>query len=215
MTAAPAFRVTPPTANDLFKNHYGRTMRTALAFGLLIHGAAFVLIPGLPVHPYRLTREPSPEVISIPDFRTVAPAPDVPLPPRPGPVPVPGPAPPIPVPVPPVPPFVPGAPGVSGSAVDSPPAFFPDAEKPVLTGFVAPVYPFLARDAGIEGTVRVRVRVDVHGRAVEAAVVDSDVTPAMDAAALRAALKCRFQPARQQSVPVEAYVVVPFSFSLR
>jgi len=79
---------------------------------------------------------------------------------------------------------------------------------------VKPDYPRLAREAGIEGTVLIKVVVGETGKVVDASVVDSDVTQDMDNAALAAARRCLFEPARQGSNAVEAAVVIPFEFRL-
>jgi len=47
-------------------------------------------------------------------------------------------------------------------------AFLAFDEPPELIDFVTPEYPELARQAGFEGTVRVRVLVDEAGNVVEA-----------------------------------------------
>jgi periplasmic protein TonB len=117
--------------------------------------------------------------------------------------------------MPPIPPEVFDPPNVAPRGGGETPAFLVFSEDPVLVEFIAPRYPQLAREAGIQGIVRIHVRVDERGRVVDATVVDSDVTPAMDAAAVRAALHCRFKAARQRTEPVSATVIVPFSFSIR
>ncbi|UCH83958.1 MAG: energy transducer TonB [Candidatus Latescibacterota bacterium] len=87
-------------------------------------------------------------------------------------------------------------------------------EPPVLIHFEAPVYPKLARQAGFEGQVLVIVLVGENGDELEATVTSSDVSPGMEQAALEAAKRCRFKPARQRTRPVRARVVVPFEFRL-
>jgi len=72
----------------------------------------------------------------------------------------------------------------------------------------------LAREAGIEGTVAVSVLVSEEGKVLSASVLSSDVTPAMEKAALEAAKKCRFRPAKQRTVAVKAHVMIPFQFQL-
>jgi protein TonB len=83
-----------------------------------------------------------------------------------------------------------------------------------MVEFVSPEYPPLARDAGIEGTVAIRVLVNEEGKVVSADVLQSDVTPAMERAALAAAKQCRFRPAKQRTIPVKAHVMIPFQFQL-
>ena len=87
-------------------------------------------------------------------------------------------------------------------------------EPPTLSYFEAPVYPDLAREAGIEGTVRVKVLVAEDGKVLSATLISSDVTTAMEKAALAAAKRCRFNPAKQRTRPVKAHVMIPFHFRL-
>ncbi len=87
--------------------------------------------------------------------------------------------------------------------------------RPEFAKFATPKYPSLAREAGIEGTVFVRVIVGVDGKVINASVLSSDVTPAMEQAALVAAKQSRFRPARQRHMPVKASVVIPYRFRLR
>ncbi len=84
----------------------------------------------------------------------------------------------------------------------------------ILVQQVKPEYPTLARQAGIEGTVLVKVVVSREGKVLEAQVVKSNVTPSMDQAAILAAKKCRFEPAKNGNLPVPSTVVIPFDFRL-
>ncbi len=92
--------------------------------------------------------------------------------------------------------------------------FYAFDEAPVLIRFVNPVYPDLARQAGIEGTVELEVLVGVDGKVVEVSVLRSDVTTAMEKAAEQAAMQFLFKPAKQRTVPVEARIAVPIRFKL-
>ena len=74
---------------------------------------------------------------------------------------------------------------------------------------------FADKEAGIEGTVVIEVTVGGEGKVEAVRVLHSDVTPAMEQAALVAAFKCRFRPARQRNIPVRARVAMPFGFRLR
>jgi protein TonB len=87
-------------------------------------------------------------------------------------------------------------------------------KRPSLIYSEAPRYPDLAREAGIEGTVYVDVLVGSDGKVLTVRIRSSDVTTAMEKAALEAARKCRFIPAKQRTVPVKAYVTIPYHFRL-
>ena len=83
---------------------------------------------------------------------------------------------------------------------------------PVLISFPSPVYPSLARQAEVEGTVRLRLQVGRDGR-VQDVVVTSGIEMLNDAA-ISAARGAIFKPALQQHRPVEVWVEVPLSFRL-
>lgn len=85
--------------------------------------------------------------------------------------------------------------------------------EPELVFMQAPEYPEIARHAGIEGTVLVRVLVAADGT-VRRALVLRGVT-GLDESALAAVATAVFRPARQQGLPVAVWVVVPIQYSLR
>ncbi len=86
---------------------------------------------------------------------------------------------------------------------------------PVLVKAFSPSYPSLARDAGIEGKVLLRVTIGADGRVEKASVIRSDVTPAMEKAAIAAVLQFEFEPAMQRNIPVRSLMAVPVWFRLR
>jgi protein TonB len=79
---------------------------------------------------------------------------------------------------------------------------------------VAPVYPKVAREAGIEGTVVVIALVDQEGHVAKAQIQESIAL--LDIAALAAVRKWTFKPARTvEGSPIEARVLVPVTFTLQ
>ena len=85
--------------------------------------------------------------------------------------------------------------------------------EPELVWMREPAYPEIARDAGIEGLVLVRVLVAADGTVLEVTLLRSVL--GLDEAALEAAKTAVFRPALQQGLPVQAWVVIPIDFSLR
>ncbi len=79
---------------------------------------------------------------------------------------------------------------------------------------VAPEYPAAARRRGIEGFVRIRVRVATDGKPLEASVLESSGHRILDDAALRAARAWRYAPACEAGLAVEGCVDLPFRFRL-
>jgi protein TonB len=95
------------------------------------------------------------------------------------------------------------------------PGFIAFDQPPEPVTIVKPNYPGLARQAGIEGTVIVKVTIDIEGKVIAAVVLSSDVTESMDREAVKAALRCTFNPAKQRDKPVRVDVVIPFQFRLQ
>ena len=75
-------------------------------------------------------------------------------------------------------------------------------------------YPELARQAEAEGVVLVLVTIDESGRVIDARVQSSDAIESLQQAALAAARKWLFKPAKQRDKPVKVRIVIPFRFSL-
>jgi len=77
---------------------------------------------------------------------------------------------------------------------------------------VNPVYPDLAREAGVDGTVNVQALVGKDGRVKDVRVVKS--IPMLDDAAKSAVRQWVFKPALSNNKPVAVWVGVPVKFSL-
>ncbi len=93
-----------------------------------------------------------------------------------------------------------------------PESFVSYDSPPVLVHAQEAEYPDLARAAGAEGTVTVLVTIDATGRVIEATVSSSNTVPALEAAALAAARRFLFEPAKQRDVPVSCQIEIPFAF---
>jgi TonB family protein len=72
----------------------------------------------------------------------------------------------------------------------------------------------MAQSAEADGTVWVVVTIDATGRVTNARVQESDTILALEEAALVAARKFLFEPAKQRDVPVACRIMIPFNFSL-
>lgn len=106
---------------------------------------------------------------------------------------------------------------IPGGGTDTPPwpdpdTFVPVEQEPVLVSIPSPAYPELAREAGIDGTVLVRVLVGADGFVHNALILQSVL--GLDDAALSAARAAVFRPALQQERPVAVWIVVPIEFRL-
>jgi TonB family protein len=72
----------------------------------------------------------------------------------------------------------------------------------------------MARQAGLEGVVTVRVLVLEDGSVKDAIVQKSSGVSSLDDAALAASFGCKFKPAIQNKRPVKVWVSFPYEFLL-
>ncbi len=85
-------------------------------------------------------------------------------------------------------------------------------ELPEAVTRVRPVYPDLAREAGVDGTVMVQALVGKDGKVKDVRVVKS--IPMLDENAKSAVRQWVFKPALSNNKPVAVWVGVPVKFSL-
>jgi protein TonB len=85
-------------------------------------------------------------------------------------------------------------------------------ELPEAITKVPPVYPDIAREAGVDGTVLVQALVDKNGRVKDVRVQKS--IPMLDPAAIAAVKQWVFKPALSNNKPVAVWVAVPVRFTL-
>lgn len=84
--------------------------------------------------------------------------------------------------------------------------------KPEIKFQAMPDYPEIARKAGIEGKVSVTVVISEKGNVIKATILKG--IPMLNDAALAAAKKCTFFPARQRDKYVKVKMSIPFEFRL-
>lgn len=96
---------------------------------------------------------------------------------------------------------------------EEPPLFVPVEKQPVPVSAPSPVYPEIARRAGVEGTVWVNMWVTKEGT-VKKAVVLKSTAEILNQSALDAATRWTFTPAVMNNGPVAVWVSVPFRFQL-
>ncbi len=86
-------------------------------------------------------------------------------------------------------------------------------ELPKLLIKAPPIYPLIARQAGVEGTVELMVKVNENGKVVKVSVIKS--VPMLDKAAIDAAFKCIFKPATKNGRPVKGTTFISYKFGLK
>jgi protein TonB len=94
-------------------------------------------------------------------------------------------------------------------------AFIPVEKEPQVVRGVKPEYPEIARRAGIEGVVWVKILVDKEGKPRKAVVIKSEAGEVLNQAAVSAAMQFLFTPAIMNQGPVSCWVVIPFRFQLK
>jgi len=95
----------------------------------------------------------------------------------------------------------------------SPDQYVAYEKEPELVSMKEPDYPDIAREAGVEGTVLVRVLVGEDGFVKQLMIVQS--VQMLDDSAANAAQTAVFKPALQKDKPVAVWMVIPIEFSLR
>ena len=73
-----------------------------------------------------------------------------------------------------------------------------------------PLYPPIAKQAGVNGPVNVQVLIDETGKVVSAKAVSGN--PLLRAAAQQAAFEARFSPTRPSHPPVKVSGVITYNF---
>jgi protein TonB len=105
-----------------------------------------------------------------------------------------------------------GSPTAADSLTVSTQRGLPQEGPPILLSMQPPVYPEMAREAGIEGTVIVRVLVGTNGLVKDMMVLQSVL--GLDEAAVDAAWTARFKPAQENGQLAEVWMVLPIEFEL-
>jgi len=92
---------------------------------------------------------------------------------------------------------------------------FDTPPKPKKGLGIKPIYPEIAKEAGIEGTVYIQFFIDEKGNVTEAYVQKGVPNTGLDEAALNAVKKSKWKPARQREKKVGVWQTVPVRFELK
>jgi len=93
--------------------------------------------------------------------------------------------------------------------------FIPYDDPPVPKSAINPVYPEIAQEAGIEGTVTVQAFINDKGIVEETIILEGVPNTGLDEAAAEAIRKTRFKPAKQRDRPVGVWISIPVHFTLK
>jgi periplasmic protein TonB len=100
------------------------------------------------------------------------------------------------------------------AAPTSPPASAPQVEEARQVVDVRPAYPAQARQRKVEGWVELEMAISTSGEVVDVEVVRSEPTRIFDREAIRAAQRWRFEPRKENGVPVATRVRKTVTFRL-
>ena len=128
---------------------------------------------------------------------------------------------------PPAPPSPQGPPGQPATGPPEPTLVQSPDRSPVTIRFSQPTYPDAARREGIRARVRVEVLVDERGRVMETRIAErilignnereervSSLPYGLDSAALEAARRSQFRPARHNGQAVRSYTTITCNFGV-
>jgi protein TonB len=187
-------------------------LRVTLLIALVFHVLAFKFSPPYVPHPYQL-REKKMSIVDLPDEIIIPPPPkEIARPQLPQEAEISDDASEEETIAPTE--FNPFAPPMVPSAPVTQEDFVAFDDPPRVVHQEVPEYPDLARQAEAEGKVMVRVTIDENGRVVAATVEHSTAIETLEQAAIAAAFKWLFRPAKQRDIPVRCQIVIPFDFSL-
>ncbi|MBC8214423.1 MAG: energy transducer TonB [Candidatus Marinimicrobia bacterium] len=92
--------------------------------------------------------------------------------------------------------------------------FIPFEEPPRPKTPIRPVYPDIAREAGIEGVVYVQAFIDKNGNVTQVVVAKGIPNTGLDEAAVDAVKRTRWKPALQRDKKIGVWYSIPIRFTL-
>ena len=80
-----------------------------------------------------------------------------------------------------------------------------DLQRPKLLSMVKPVYPAIAKEASVEGTVVLHVVIGLEGTPLSLRIMNSRMNPELARAAVEAVSKWRYSPTLLNRQPIENF----------
>lgn len=93
------------------------------------------------------------------------------------------------------------------------PVEYGEQQRRIVRPVAQPAYPEVAREAGIEGTVEMRVTIDEQGKVIDIRSLSGD--PVLVQAAMEAVRQWRYRPLVREHKPVKVITVVRLEFKLQ
>ena len=93
--------------------------------------------------------------------------------------------------------------------------FIPYDKAPKPKIHIRPIYPEIAQEAGIEGTVLILAFIDKKGKVTDTVVSKGIPNTGLDEAAVTAIEKTKFKPAKQGNSVVGVWISIPVNFRLK
>jgi TonB family protein len=94
---------------------------------------------------------------------------------------------------------------------DVPDPLFVSQRLPSLVRFVPPEYPEIAKSLGLEGSVKLRVKIGIDGKPIQIRIIESS-SQLFNDAAIEAIRRSQFSPGMMPSGPVSSWVTIPVVF---
>ena len=92
--------------------------------------------------------------------------------------------------------------------------FIPYDKPPRAIIQIKPIYPEIAQEAGIEGTIYIQFFIDKKGNVKEAYVLKGIPNTGLDESALKAVKRSKWKPAQQRDKKVGVWQTIPVKFEL-
>jgi protein TonB len=86
---------------------------------------------------------------------------------------------------------------------------------PEVISRINPIYPYKARQKGINGMVVLKFLVTGEGRVAQVSVEQANPPGVFDAAAIQAVNQWRFKPGILDREPVATWITVPLKFQIK
>jgi len=89
-----------------------------------------------------------------------------------------------------------------------------EVQAPKIIAKIQPVYPAVARTAGIQGTVILHAVIGMEGNPLQLRVMNNQIDPELSRAAVEAVSQWRYRPTLLNGQPIEVDTIIKVNFTL-